>query len=429
MIAPMYRALFFAFALAILFTSHASGQTEPATSDTTLIIEALDDYDSRLRYTVLVDPFALYSRTFGFGIAAHFTAYNFLWVDSRWRISARPSQRRGVYTMSLRTHDPSKTNIYGLLHTTFETNGAYRYYGIGLSTNFDNLVMVDKDYTEVMARIGFDFLDDHLTVQPLIGYLWNRAGVDDLSDANGDGIIDSTFYNLDERSQAALLYAIGRPLPGVEYPSDTHQGVRFGTELAIDFRDRRAYPRSGGLFRGKWERYQSTTDQDVVFDRLDASVQGFVTTISSHVLALRVLVETTHNRGSAPIPFYLYPKFDFTKLGGYRNQRHIDADLINFSAEYRWPLLNLVDLYQLSTSIHVGVAGVYDDLLEDFEFDVSFNRDPVPGTNALRPGLGVGLRVSGLEQQVDYIQWMLGLGPEGFTLVAFKFVIEIGEIR
>ncbi|MFV1980067.1 MAG: hypothetical protein ACC655_02850 [Rhodothermia bacterium] len=429
MIAPMNRALFLAFAPAILlttlltslFTTRAHGQNAPASSDTTLIKEALDDYDKRLRYTILIDPFALYSRTFGFGIAAHFTSYNLLWAGSRWRVSARPAQRRGIYTLSLRTHDPDETNIYGLLHTTLETNNAYRYYGIGQSTNFDNLVMVNKDYSEVMARLGFDFLDDHLTIQPLVGYLWNKAGI--------DGTIDSTFVDLDKRSQEALLYAIGLPVPGARQPGDIHQGVRFGTELAVDFRDRRAYPRSGGLLRGRWERYQSTTDQDVVFDRFDASVHGYIKTFPSHVLAIRALVQTTENRGSAPIPFYLYPKFDFTVLGGYRNQRHINADLVNVSAEYRWPLLNLVDLYQVSTSIGVGVAGVYDDFLKDFEFDLSFDRDPIPGTNALRPGLGVGLRVSGLEQQVDYIQWQLGFGPEGFTLVAFKFVLEIGEIR
>jgi hypothetical protein len=421
MIAPMYRALFLSLAAAVLFVSSAHGQSNSATADTTLIEEALYDYDKRFRYTVLVDPFALYSRTFGFGLAAHVTAYNALWPSSRWRISARPSQRRGIYTLSLRTHDPDETDVYGLIHSTFETNGAYRYYGIGQSTNFDNLVMVDKDYVEVVARIGFDFFDDHLTIQPLVGYLWNQAGI--------EGEIDSTFFGLDDRSQEALLYAIGFPIADVEHPSDVHQGIRLGGEVAVDFRDRRAFPKSGTLIRGGWERYQSVTDQDVVFDRFDASAATFFNVASSHVMALRAHVQTTANRGSAEIPFYLYPKLDFNKLGGLRNQRHINADLVNISAEYRWPLINLVDLYQVSASVNVGVGGVYDDVWSDFELDMSFNRDPIPGTNALRPGMGLGLRVSGLEQQVDYIHWLLGFGPEGFTLAAFRFVIEIGEIR
>jgi hypothetical protein len=425
MIGPMYRATLLAIAITALALPSALGQvateSSVASSDTTLIKEALDDYDKRLRYTFIIDPFALYSRTFGFGIAAHFTAYNLLWPGSRWRVSGRPSQRRGIYTISLRTHDPRESNIFGLIHATYESNSAYRYYGIGQSTLFDNLVMVDKDYTEAVARIGFEFLDDHLIIQPMAGFLWNQAGI--------DGEIDSTFANLDPRSQDALLYAIGEPIPGISDPKDTHQGIRYGVDVALDYRDRRAYPLSGALLQAGWERYQSTTDQDVVFDRFDARAHGFFRVTGSHVLALRGLIQTTANRGEDPIPFYLYPKLDFTKQGGLRNQRHINADLVNVSLEYRWPLINLVDLYQASAYVQAGAGAVYDDIWEDFTFDLTFARDLPSGSNALRPGVGLGLRISGLEQQVDYIEWLLGFGPEGFTLAAFYFVIEFGEVR
>jgi outer membrane protein assembly factor BamA len=425
MIAFMRRALLLSLVFATLYAAPAFGQSMSqdtvAASDTTLISEALNDYEDRLRYTLIIDPFALYSRTYGFGIAANVTAYNLLWAGSRWRISARPSQRRGLYSLSLRTHDPSESNVYGLLHATYEANSAYRYYGIGQSTLFDNLVMVEKDYTEAVARIGFEFLDDRLTIQPMVGYLWSEAGI--------DGTIDSTFFSLDERSRQALLYAIGLPIPGYDDPDAVHQGLRFGVDAALDYRDRKAYPRSGFLLQASWERYESITDQEVSFDRLDARAHGFLSVFGSHVVALRAMVQTTEDHGNDPIPFYLYPKLDFTKLGGLRNQRHVNSDLVNVSAEYRLPLINLVDLYQASAFVHAGAGGVYDDVWSDFETELTFARDLPAGSNALRPGFGLGLRISGLEQQVDYIEWQLGFGPEGFTLMSFYFVVEIGGVR
>ena len=177
------------------------------------------------------------------------------------------------------------------------------------------------------------------------------------------------------------------------------------------------------------EHTQSITDQDVVFDRFSGYAAAFFNITSTHVLALRALIQTTANRGDAPIPFYLYPYLDFNKLGGYRNQRLIDYDSFNVTAEYRWPIINLIDLYQVSTFVQAGLGGVYFDIWNEFDPSVTFKKDLEAGTYPLRPGFGIGLRVSGLEQQIDYIQWLLGVGPEGFTLFTFKFVVEIGEIR
>jgi outer membrane protein assembly factor BamA len=418
----MYRVLLFTIVCLVGLAAPAVGQDAPSSNDSTLVKEVLYDYDKRLRYTLIVDPFALYSRTFGFGIAAHFTAYNFLWPGSRWRVSARPSERRGIYQLSLRTHDPATSNVYGLLHGTYYTTSAYRYHGIGQSTLLDNLIVIDHDYVDAVARVGFEFMDDRLTIQPMVAYLWNKA-------EEGDDGIDSVFVNLDLRSQEALLYAIGYPIPGYDDPSNVHQAIRFGVDFALDYRDRRAYPLSGVIFQGGWEHYQSLSDQDVVFDRFDASVAGFWNVTASHVAALRILAQKVENGGDDPIPFYLLPYLDFHKLGGYRNERHINADLLTANLEYRWPLINLVDLYQASAFVEAGVGAVYDDLFDDFEFGLSFAHDPAEGSNALRPGFGLGLRVSGLEQEVDYIQWMLGFGPEGVTLMSFHFVFEIGENR
>jgi len=256
----------------------------------------------------------------------------------------------------------------------------------------------------------------------MAAYQWNKAG------AGEDGI-DSTFVNLDLRSQEALLYAIGFPIPGYENVSDVHEGVRFGLDVALDYRNRRAYPLSGAILQVGWERYQSITDQDVKFDRFEASAAGFWNVVANHVAALRIVAQKIEDQGEDPIPLYMLRRLDFHNLGGYRNQRHLNADLLNASLEYRWPVINLVDLYQASAFAQAGVGAVYDDLFEDFEFDLTFARDPIAGSGAMRPGFGIGLRVSGLEQEVDYIQWMLGFGPEGFTLMSFHFVFEIGEIR
>jgi len=417
----MYRALLLTTALAAINLTPARGQITAATADTTLLKKELDDYDRRFRYSVLVDPFALYSRTYGFGLAAHVTADNLLWEGSQWRISARPSQRRQIYWMTLKTHGRTKKDVYGLFRALYENNDAYRYYGIGQSSLLANGLSIDKDYFEAVARVGFEFFNDHLTIQPMVGYLWNNASYEETD--------DSTFANLDQRSQEALLYAIGRPTPDYDDPDNVHQGVRFGANVALDYRDRKAYPRAGYLINGSWSRYQSVTDQDVVFDRVNAGIHGFIGLGGDHVLTFRTIVQSTTESGDEPMPFYLFPKLDFNLLGGLRNQRHVNFDLVNATAEYRWSFLNLLDLYQISGWASAGVGGVYNDIWEDFEFDVTFAKDLPEGSVALRPGFGVGLRVSGLEQEHDYITWLLGFGPEGLTLMTFRFVFEIGDIR
>ena len=65
----------------------------------------------------------------------------------------------------------------------------------------------------------------------------------------------------------------------------------------------------------------------------------------------------------------------------------------------------------------------------DMNLSVSFDHDFGPDDLGLRPGFGIGLRVSALEQGRDLIYWMLGAGPEGVTLAAFRFVQSLTDIQ
>jgi len=414
-----YVALSILFVLILGMPRASFGQTTPSGSDSTLVSEAFEEYQHRIRYGFLVDPFSIYSSTYGFGIRALATLYNLPFTGSRLRATLRPYQRRGVYGLSLRTHDPDLKDVFGLFRVRFETNGAYRYYGIGPVTMEDDKLYVDMDRFQIVGRIGFQFAEDRYMIQPFAIYVWDKLyGLDE-----GD---NPTV--LDQRSQDNLAIALGREAAPSGVISNAHSGVKIGLSAVADYRNRRAYPTSGALAEITVMRFLTRDDFDNEYDELKLDGHLFVSAGGDHVLAFRALAKTTRNRGEDPIPFYLLPELDFSLVGGYKAHRLVGDDLFVLSAEYRWPMVNLSDLYQITGFVQAGAGNVFDDLA-DMKLSLSFDRNLDPNDRVLRPGFGVGFRVAALEQGRNLIQWMLGFSPEGVTLATFQFVVPLTDIQ
>ncbi|MGA7304014.1 MAG: BamA/TamA family outer membrane protein [Rhodothermales bacterium] len=402
----------------VLGMAGARAQTVPSTSDSTLVDEALDDYQHRIRYGFLVDPFSIYSSTYGFGIRALATVYNLPFTGSRLRATLAPYQRRGVYALSLRTHDPEVNDVFGLFRVRYETTRAYRYYGLGPNSMKNDQLFVDMDRFEVVARVGFQFAEDRFMIQPFATYSWDKAnGLDEGDDPS----------TLDQRSQDNLAIVLGQVASPSGITDNAQSGVKVGVSLLADHRNRRAYPTAGTLAEITATHYMSRGDFDVSFDQLKFDGHLFVSVAGDHVLAFRALAKTTSSSGNDPVPFYLLPQVDFSLLGGYKGHRLIGDDLLVLTTEYRWPMVNLSDLYQVTGFVQAGVGNVFDDLA-NMKLSVSFDRNPDPNDHGLRPGFGIGLRVAALEQGRDLIYWMLGFSPEGVTLASFRFVVPLTDI-
>ena len=404
-------------AFVIFGTAETHAQPGPSGSDSTLVDEALQEYQERIRYGFFVDPFSVYSTTYGFGLRGLATVYNLPFTGSRLRLQARPYQRRGLYSLTLRSHDPADSDVFGLFRARFESTGAYRYYGIGSGSSEDNRLFVDMDRLELLFRLGIQLADDRYMIQPFIQYTADKAfGLDIDDDPSGLDLVSSD--NLD--------FVLGQRAGASGVADNSHRGFKVGLSLVTDYRDRPAYPTSGARASLTGLRYFSNDDFDVTFNQFRADGQVFIGLSGDHVLAFRALMERTVNRGEDPIPFYLLPEIDYSVLGGYKGHRLIDDDMLVLTAEYRWPVVNITDLYQVSGFAQAGVGNVYQNI-DQVELSVSFDRNP--GSDALRPGFGLGIRVAALEQGRDLIYWMLGVSPEGVTVASFRFVHSLTDIQ
>ena len=376
----------------------------------------------RLSAGVLLNP--VWSRTNGFGVGAALRADHLLWAGSSLRLVARPNQHLGRYGLTFRTADPHASRLYGMANGFYETMGRHWYYGLGPATVEEAEVTVERERSEVELRVGTSLAGGRVFVEPRLRLVRYRV--------NGyrpwePGALEA----LDERSREHLRYVAG------ETGSAVRDGAWYGLGAGVDTRDARARSTRGLLVQTTYERYTSGAEPNVRLDRLGASAYAFLPLgrllpagAGAQVLTLRVAVETTRDRGEAPVPFYLLPSLNGGLASGYAWDRFVGADLLALSLEYRMLLFDAFGLLGLEGLLSLHAASVYDDLFAQFEPAVSFERRLAPGrrTYPLRPGLGVGARVVSLFEDRVYLEGTLGLSPEGLGAVSIGFVYDLRSL-
>ncbi len=242
-------------------------------------------------------------------------------------------------------------------------------------------VYVDKHQTNVfdLTRTG---------AEALFGYQWFRFGdtylryryaTDSMTETNG---LDPASDNVRIGSLAFLT--------------------------TLDTRDEHPFPQKGMLFKGSHEIARIGLGSSGDFTRSVAQAQGNVTFAERHTLTL----EATGGLGIGELPYQ--ERFGIGGMGtllavplaGYQRREFIGANMMGFSAAYRWKIKE----YQLKAirAIYLNVVGQ--------EANVWDSRDEM-SINHLRSGAGIGLHADTI---IGPVRLDVGSGSQHRTAVYFS---------
>jgi outer membrane protein assembly factor BamA len=116
--------------------------------------------------------------------------------------------------------------------------------------------------------------------------------------------------------------------------------------VEIDYRDQPGNPRSGGLWRGTFGRWDDRDLQQFDFHRFDAEAAHFFPIFDKkRVIALRLGLSYVNNETGNRVPFYFLAYIGGSDtLRGFREFRFRDENVVFFNAEYRWEAFSGLDM-------------------------------------------------------------------------------------
>ena len=170
--------------------------------------------------------------------------------------------------------------------------------------------------------------------------------------------------------------------------------------VEVDRRDVAGYPTSGGFYRVGLEHFTDLDRSGHSFRRVDMDGVQYVPLFHRNwVIAVRGRVTLSQTTASNQVPFYFLPTLggDNT-LRAYSDYRFRDRNVAELSAEYRWPLFQMMDA---ALFVDAGrLAPTAHDL-----WRTRLNRD-----------YGVGFRVHSTTRSIARID--IAKGPEGMRVIA-----------
>ena len=373
-------------------------------------------------------PLALWSPRVGFGVGAGLVVHNAIRPGSQILLTAAPAQHESVATLSFASADPLGADRYLLVDARAETTDRLWYHGVGPRSRDETRLTLSRTAWQVRLRAGQRLGEAPVRVQPHVALQSFRA------DTFG-GLRDVP-RGFSAASRRALEPFLALPPPeeppplGPTRTGDRQRGLRYGVDLIVDTRDRPAAPTRGLRATVSAFRYDDLRQDALQFDRLDVRVNGLVPLGGRHRLDLGVRVAATHDRGAAPIPFYLLPSFDTRTVPGWDRGRFAGSDLVSARALYRFPLARVRDLATLEGHVGAHLASVYDDLGDEFTLDVSLDETLAPGAGApLRPSASVGVRVGLPVRAWTVVEFAVGVSPEGVTGARVSFTPSLRTLR
>lgn len=365
-------------------------------------------------------PLALWGPRAGLGLGAGLVVHNLGLDGSQWLLTAAPAWHEQVGTFSFATSDPRTAHNYALLDARLAHTDRLWFYGLGPRSSNDSQVALTATSFDARLRFGRSFARQRVLVQPHVALKQHHVtSVEDVD----DGAVDA----LDPASQANLRAVSGDG----DVLGDRQLGIRYGLDVAYDTRDRRHGATRGVLLQATVLRHAGLLDGDLRFDQLTLDGYGFVPLGRRHRLVLRLRLDATRDRGDAPIPFFLLPSLDGQLVPGFARHRFVGSESLVSSLVYRFPLVQISDLFVLEGHAGVHAATVYDDLADQFTLDVSFDetldaeRDAVP----LRPAASTGVRLGPIFRDETYVDVAVGVSPEGVSGVRLSLVRSLTSVR
>ena len=129
------------------------------------------------------------------------------------------------------------------------------------------------------------------------------------------------------------------------YPDETARWLgrradflRGGAFLRIDYRDDPIGPRSGGMYRARFDVYDGRGAGDPNFRQLDLEARQYIPFFNERrVVALAGAVTMSFPERAGAVPFFLQPTLGGSDdLRGFRSYRFYDDNVVVVNAEYRW---------------------------------------------------------------------------------------------
>jgi outer membrane protein assembly factor BamA len=147
-----------------------------------------------------------------------------------------------------------------------------------------------------------------------------------------------------DRGRSTLHPSIEERFDDSTAPGLTEQPDYLHADLAVeaDTRDVPGYPARGGRYRMSFAAFHDQSFSRYSFRRIEADAAHWIP-LGRSVLALRGRMDVSQD-GGHEIPFYLLPTLGgANSLRGYRDYRFRDRDSLLVTAEYRWPIVHMLD--------------------------------------------------------------------------------------
>jgi outer membrane protein assembly factor BamA len=216
-------------------------------------------------------------------------------------------------------------------HVFFDFNGVHRnfpqidYFGPGPKSSKKSRTDYRLEDTTVDASLGVKPVK-HLNLGGSAGYVWMNIG------PGTSGSFPSTEQVFP---------------PSVAIGIDNQSNfLRYGPYARLDYLDNPEGPANGGLytFEYTWYRDQKLNLHD--FQRIDAEIQQYLGFFNrTRVLALRARTTLTDADRGQTVPFYMQPILGGSEdLRGFLPFRFYGNNSLLLNAEYRWHLMNIVDM-------------------------------------------------------------------------------------
>jgi outer membrane protein assembly factor BamA len=148
------------------------------------------------------------------------------------------------------------------------------------------------------------------------------------------------------RGTSTLVPATADRFDDEAAPGLSRQPNYLHADLAIeaDSRDVPGYPSRGGHYQFSAAAFHDADFGQYSFGRFEAEAAQYMPISSRSVLSVRGRLAVSTTADGQQVPFYALPSLgNAHSLRGYSSFRFRDRDLVLFNAEYRWPLLRMLD--------------------------------------------------------------------------------------
>lgn len=342
-----------------------------------------------------VYPAAFWGPRAGIGAGGGLVAHNVARPNAQWLLTAAPARYEQVGTLSFASADPLRARRYVLmdtrvLHTDREWIGPWT---------------LERSAVRGRLRVGQYLWGRHLLVQPHLTGLFSSAST----------------------VRARSGYSPGASAATI--PTDARTGLRVGLALRYDTRKRPRRARRGLRLQAVWDRYVPLDGSGLQFDQVDLTARGVLPLFSAHRLVARLGATLTANRGDAALPLYVQPTLSGTVVPGWPRAHAVAPNRLLGSLLYRFPLWGVGSATMVEGHMGGHLAGVYDDLGDQFSATVSRAKRPSGPDVPLRPSGAVGLRVSVPFRPRAAVDLAVGISPEGVSAARVTFSHRLQAVR